>query len=130
MNARGNIETRFLKQVFSKKLYFLFLPLLVIKYGEEEKEGGMEEAKGEEKEGRDREKGKSKEGREQEKERKRERVGGKRKVRTGERGKINRKSRGQEGNRKESLHCSRAGQQAEFSGYRTHYVLEGFLAEE
>lgn len=120
-----------MKQVFSKKLHFLFLPLLVIKYGDEEKEGGMEERKGEEKEGRDREKGKGKkQGGKRARERKKERVGGKRKVRTGERGEINRKSRGKEWNRKESLHCSRAGQQAEFSGYRTPYVLEAFLAEE
>ena len=33
---------RFLKQDFSKKFHFLFLPLLVIKYGEEkDKEAGM-----------------------------------------------------------------------------------------
>jgi hypothetical protein len=88
MNCKLMLEEtqrqRFLKQVFSKKLHFLFLPLLVIKYGEEkDKEGGMEEGKGEEKEGRDEEKGKRREngGRGQEKERKRGRVGEKRKER-------------------------------------------------
>lgn len=70
------LRQRFLKQDFSKKLHFLFLPLLVIKYGEEkDKEGGMEEGKGEEKEGEMGRREKE-ERRERARERKKKREGG------------------------------------------------------
>ena len=99
---------RFLKQGFSKKFHFLFLPLLVIKYGEEkDKEAGMR--KGRERKKRGEMGRREKEGRmEGESKRMKEKEGGwerRGKKGQGERGKINRKSRRKEWNRKESLHC-------------------------
>lgn len=127
------LRQRFLKPDFSKKLHFLFLPLLVIKYGEEkDKEGGMEEGKGEEKRGRWGEGKKKNGGREQEKERKRGRVGEKRKERTrGERKDKQKEQRErveQEGI--STLLKSRAARRIQRLQNTLPYMLEGLLAEE
>ena len=117
------LRQRFLKQDFSKKLHFLFLPLLVIKYGEEkDKEGGMEEGKGEEKERGDGEKGKRRT--EGESKRKKEKEGGwERRGKKGQRERLE-----QEGI--STLLKSRAAGRIQWLQNTLPYMLEGLLAEE